>query len=361
VHIAEESTEATYRYGDSGCCQLRRADGTRRRRGGIDSVMPSKNIKRTSRSTIRTVLVIVSLACCVQSPAPRAFAATVGEINLGSIAVTPVRLSPGEYPNIEARVSLAKGGTGASVVVNVIAVMTQPDNRVRSWNWKKVKISQDAAKTITIPKEYDTSAVGTYRFEIMVYSNDMKRRLARRSRTFDVVERSKKEKPGKMEPYEAKKGAAIDTPGQERTRTYMGLGIYGNALNPAGGGMVLLWPSKYVGIEGIYTAGEFTSYEGRLIVKIDRSQKYGFYGGIGYIHVTTVKDIIGVPTRFSDSGMSGVVGVEVALGKKVLLHVEANTAQIELKQIVTSGAETVKASVKYAPVSIGVGLVLMVF
>lgn len=323
--------------------------------------MQSESMKRATMSTIRTVLVIVALVCCVQSLAPRAFAATAGEIDLGSIAVTPARLSPGEYPNIETRISLARGRTGASVVVNVIAVMTQPDHRVRSWNWKKVKISRDAAKTITVPKEYDTSAVGTYRFEIMVYSNDMKHRLARRSRTFDVVERSKKEKPGKIEPYDAKKGAAIDAAGQERKREYLGLGLYGNALNPAAGGMVLLWPSKYVGIEGIYSTGVFTSYEGRLIVKINRSPVFGYYGGIGYIHVTTEKDIIGVATQFSDSGVSGVVGVEAALGNKVRMYVEASAARIELEKIVTNGAQTVNASVKYSPVSIGIGLVIMAF
>jgi outer membrane protein W len=116
-----------------------------------------------------------------------------------------------------------------------------------------------------------------------------------------------------------------------------------------------------VAVEGIYSTGEFTSYEGRLIAKIDRSQKVSFYGGIGYIQVTTEKDIIGVATRFSDSGVSGVVGVEAALGDKVLLHVEVSAARIELEQTVTSGAQTVKASVKYAPVTIGIGLVLMVF
>ena len=59
--------------------------------------------------------------------------------------------------------------------------------------------------------------------------------------------------------------------------------------------------------------------------------------------------------------MSGVVGVEAALGNKVRLYVEASTASIELEKIVTSGAQTVKASVKYSPVSIGIGLVFLVF
>jgi hypothetical protein len=165
------------------------------------------------------------------------------------------------------------------------------------------------------------------------------------------------EKPGKKKPSEAREGIKM----QEEKHAYMGLGLYGNTLNPAGGGMVLLWPSKHVGLEGIYTIGEFTSYEGRLIARVRLSDVYGLYGGIGYIHVTTDKDVLGVETRFSDSGVSGVVGVEAALGQKVRLHVELSAARIELEQIVTSGAQTVKASVEYAPVTIGIGLVLMVF
>ena len=334
--------------------------GPERSEGGSTVVMPNENRKRTTRSVIRTALVIASLVC-VQSPSPRAFAASPGGIDLKPITVTPALLSPGQHPNIEARLVRAPGGTDAYVVVNVIATVTQPDNRTRSWNWKKIKISRAAARTITVPKEYDTSAAGTYRVEVLVYSGDMKHRLAKRSHTFDVVERRQSEKSGQKGPTKAREGATTDTAGQERTRTYMGLGIYGNALNPAGGGMVLLWPSKYVGLEGIYSTGEFTSYEGRLLAKIDRSQKLSFYGGIGYIQVTTEKDIIGVETRFSDSGVSGVVGVQAALGDKVLLHVEVSAARIELEQTVTSGAQTVKASVKYAPVTIGIGLVLMVF
>jgi hypothetical protein len=323
--------------------------------------MSNENMKRTTRSVIRGALVIASLACCVWSPSPCAFAASPGGIDLKPITVTPALLSPGQHPNIDARLVRAPSGTDAYVVVNVIATVTQPDNRTRSWNWKKIKISRAAARTITVPKEYDTSAAGTYRVEVLVYSGDMKHRLAKRSHTFDVVERRQSEKSGKQAPARAREGAAIDMAAQERPRTYLGLGIYGNALNPAGGGMVLLWPSKYVGLEGIYSTGEFTSYEGRLLAKTDLSKKYSLYGGIGYIQVTTKKDIIGVTTRFSDSGVSGVAGVEAALGNKVRLHLEVSAARIELEQTVTSGAQTVKASVEYAPVTIGIGLVLMVF
>ena len=219
-------------------------------------------------------------------------------------------------------------------------------------------LSRDAAKKVSVPKEYSTSAAGTYRIELVVYSADMKRRLAGRSQTFEVAAQQEGLKPG---PAAAKDKTAATAAGPEPARRSLDLGLYGNTLNPAGGGMVLLWPSKYVGLAGIYSAGKFTSAEGRLIVRTARSSAINYYAGIGYIQVTTDKTVIGVPTRFSDSGMSGVIGVEAALGKKVFLYVEASAASIELDAIVTSGAQTVKATVEYAPVTIGIGLVMTVF
>jgi hypothetical protein len=309
-----------------------------------------------TRASIKIVLVVAALVFYVPSFVPRAFAAAPGGIDLGSITVTPERLSAGQLPNIEVRVKKTSGEPGSSVTVNIIATVTRPDHRSRTWRWGKVTLTRDAIRTIIVPKEYDTSADGTYRVEILVYSDDMKHRLARRSSTFEVMARQA-EKPGKKKPSEAREGIKM----KEEQHAYMGLGLYGNVFNPAGGGMVLLWPSKYVGLEGIYTIGEFTSYEGRLIARISLSDVYGLYGGIGYIHVTTDKDVLGVATRFSDSGVSGVVGVEAALGQKVRLHVELSTTRIELEQTVNSGAQTVKASVEYAPVTIGIGLVWMVF
>jgi hypothetical protein len=317
--------------------------------------MPDKHMKKM----VLAMLVIASFACCALSTASLAFAAAAGDIDLGQITVAPARLSPGQHPNIEARVGLSRRAAGASRVVNVIAVVTRPDNRSRSWNWKKVRVSKDAARTITVPKEYETSVVGAYRVEILVYSDDMKRRLARRTRTFDVADR--REARGKKGAAEDGKGPAVDAGGKGRERAYLGLGLYGNTLNLAGGGMVLLWPSKNIGIEGIYTTGDFTSYEGRLIGKIGLSQAYSVYGGIGYIHVTKDESIIGVPTRFSDSSVSGVVGVEAALGRRMLLYVEASGSAIELEKNVASGAQTVKATVEYAPVTIGIGLVMTIF
>jgi hypothetical protein len=319
-----------------------------------------ETMKRKIISVTRTAFLVVSLACYIQSSAPRAIAAAPGEIDLRAITVTPGRLSPGQHPEIETRIGQVPGGTASSIVVSIIATITRPDHQAKSWNWGKIVVSRGSVRTITVPKEYDTSAAGTYRVEILVYSDDMKHRLARRSHTFDVVERRPSE-AGKKTTSEARELGAGKTAVPEQKRPTMEMGLYGNALNTAAGGMVLLWPSKYAGFEGIYATGVFTTYEGRFLVRTDRSQGYNIYGGIGFIHVTAEKKVIGVTTRFSDSGASGVVGVEVEISKKAFLHVEASTARIKLEQIVANGAQTVKASVKYAPVTVGIGLVMMVF
>jgi hypothetical protein len=295
--------------------------------------------------------------CCV----PEVCAATPKVVDLGPITVTPDQLPQGQYPNIESRVSQSPKAAGEYVMVHIIAVVTQPDNRVKSWNWEKVKITRGAARAITVPKEYNTSVAGTYRVEIIVYSVDMKRRYASRSRSFTVVDRRQVQMQGKKEPEKGKAGAAIASAGAERERVYAGLGIYGNALNPAGGGTLFLWPSRYMGVQGLYSIGAFTSYEGRLLAKVDLSPKYSVYGGIGYIHVMVEKDIIGVTTQFKDGGMSGVVGVEVSLGKKVLLYIETSAAKIDLEKTVTNGSQAVNATVEYAPVTIGISLVMKVF
>ena len=311
--------------------------------------MFKENKQRSTPAALWIAVIIVLLECSVLHVVPDVYAASSDVVDLGPITVTPDLLSKGQYPNIETRVSKAPKAAGEHVVVNIIAVVTQPDNRVKSWNWKKVRISRGAARLVTIPKEYDTSIAGTYRVEVNVYSNDMKRRYASRSRSFTV---SKEEK---------KKGAAIGPAGAERERVNAGLGIYGNALNPAGGATLFLWPSRYIGVQGIYSTGVFNSYEGRLLVKGDLSSKYSIYGGIGYIHVMAEKDVIGVTTRFEDGGMSGVVGMEVSLGKKVFLYIESSAAKIDLEQTVTNGPQTVNATVKYAPVTIGISLVMAIF
>ena len=309
-----------------------------------------------TRTKMKVVSIFSVLFLAAQSFISTALAASPG-VNLGSIRIAPKTVSAGQYPTMEALLSLDRKARGKVDAVTIIAIVTQPDQRVRSWNWKKVRLASDAPRTISVPKEFDTSLAGTYRVEIVVYSDDMKRRLGRRVSQFDVIGRESIE----QRPSGAAKVRAVDTAKQDRRHAYVGLGLYGNALNPAAGGTLLLWPSRYVGMQGIYSTGEFTSSEGRLLVKFEGSPTFSFYGGVGYMQVMTEKDIIGVTTRFEDGGISGVLGIEAALGKKVFLYLEASTARIDLKQTVTNNTQTVTATVKYAPVTVGMSIVMTLF
>lgn len=317
--------------------------------------------RRMTRIFIRTAVAVVLLLLYAQHLFADEPGAASRDVDLGPVIVAPARLLPGQFPNIEARVDLAPGRRRKDVVVSIIAVITQPDHRTKSWSWQKVRISRSTPRTVTIPKEYDTSTAGTYRVEILVYSGDMNHRIVSRFRQFEVVGRQSIEKAGRTGPSGGREGATGETAKQEPKRSSVGLGIYGNALNPAAGGTLFLWPSKYVGVQGLISTGEFASYEGRLLVKTEWSPGYALYGGAGYLHVRTEKDVIGVATRFEDGGLSGVLGLEVGLGETARLYIEASAARIELERMVSNGARTVKASVRYAPVTIGVSLVVMVF
>ena len=72
-------------------------------------------------------------------------------------------------------------------------------------------------------------------------------------------------------------------------------------------------------------------------------------------------EIIGLKTKFQDSGVSGVIGVEVPLGKRMFASAEVSGSSIDLKKEVNSGSISGTASVKYAPVTIGLSIVYYLF
>jgi hypothetical protein len=317
-----------------------------------------RNRQRSVAAALRAAVVVALNLFFNPYLAPVAFAVSPGVVDIGPVTVSPVSVLSGQYPTIETQVSIARKSEAKSIVVNIVAVVMPPDHRVKSWSWK-TKLSRESPRPIAVPQEYDSSTTGTYRVDIIVYSEDMKRRYALRSRSFEVIARERGHGPGSV-PAQMKE--AVPGPlREERERVYAGIGLYGNVFNPAVGGTIFLWPSKYLGVQGLYSMGAFVSYEGRLLAKYDLSPKYSVYAGVGYVHVMVDKDIIGIQTRFEDSGVSGAVGVEVALGKKILLYVESSAARIDLERTVVNAGQTVTASVKYVPVTIGCSLVWSLF
>lgn len=290
-------------------------------------------------------------------------AAFAASIEVQSIQIFPARTTVGKYPDISGSVKMIKADVpGGEKEINVIAVLYRPDNILKSWTWMNVRMRAGEIKQFDMPQEYDLKLPGTYKVDYNVYSKDM-RPLHRLSKTFVAVD-----------PLHAPSGTtalkgttATDTSSTDRLSQpreedkYLGLGIYGNALNPAGGATILLWPFKYIGIQGIYTDGVFTSAEGRLLIRSPRSSGLNPYFGIGYVDVRKEKEIIGVETEFRDKGISSVIGLELRLSRSVHAYAEISSVTIELEKQVSNGGQTVNATVDYAPVTIGIGIVYFLF
>jgi hypothetical protein len=291
--------------------------------------------------------------------------AFAGPIQIESIQVLPAETSVGRYPEITGRVKANKNlARGETMNIVVIASVVRPDHVMKSWTWKKVNMRAGDIKSFSIPKEYEIKLAGTYKVDFNIYSKDMQP-MHKLSTTFAAVDQS-------LQP------ASTTTPESGRVRTeatsmqaaarpaeykHLGVGVYSNTLNSTVGATMILWPFKYVGLQGSYTVGSFTITEGRVLARLPLSSGANPYLGVGYLNVTAEKtvDIINVKEKFQDSGVSGVIGVEIPLGKDFFGYVEICGASIDLKKEVTSGPITGTASVKYSPVSLGIGIVYFLF
>ena len=291
--------------------------------------------------------------------------ALAGPVEVQSIRIAPAETKIGIYPDITGSVNVNKVSTaGETLEIIVIAIVTRPDHFIKSWLWKNVSMKAGEIRQFTIPKEYRMNLAGSYKVEFNVYTRDMKP-LHRLSKNFLVIDPSRPLEKTVTPKKDA--GTTALPSGQASVQPaeypHFGVGVYANTLNLSGGATVFLWPLKYVGIEGSYTVGTFTIAEGRLLARLPLSSGINPYAGIGYLSVSTERtvDAIGVKTKFKDSGVSGVIGAEIPLSKSIYSYIELSGANINLKQNVTNGVLSGTATVKYAPVTIGVGIVYYLF
>ena len=291
--------------------------------------------------------------------------ALAGPVEVQSIRIAPAETKIGIYPDITGSVNVNKvGAAGQTLEIIVIAIVTRPDHFIKSWLWKNVNMKAGEIKQFTIPKEYRMNLAGSYKVEFDVYTKDMKP-LHRLSKSFVVIDSSLQLEKTTT----PKKGAGTtalssgQASAQPAEYPHIGVGVYANTLNLTGGATVLLWPFKYVGIQGSYTVGSFTTTEGRLLARFPLFSGINPYVGIGYLSVSTERtvDAFGVKSKFKDSSVSGVIGAEIPLNKSIYGYVELSGANIDLKQNVTNGFMTGTATVKYAPVTIGLGIVYYFF
>jgi hypothetical protein len=294
-----------------------------------------------------------------------AHSAFAGPVEIQSIQIVPSETTVGRHPEITGSIKATKAlARGKTLVITVIAVVVRPDHVVKSWKWKDVLMRTGDIRSFTIPKEYEMKLAGTYKVDFNVYSRDMLP-LHRLSKTFVAVAPSLQ--PAiKRTPVDggartvATSERAAGGPAEFRS---IGVGLYANTLNSTGGATMLLWPFKHVGLQASYAVGSFTIAEGRLLARYPFSSGITPYLGAGYLNVTTERsvEVIGIKTRFQDSGVSGVIGVEVPLGKHIFGSIELSGASIDLKKEVISGGITGTASVKYAPITIGISIVYFLF
>ena len=294
-----------------------------------------------------------------------AHAAFVEKIDIQSIQILPVETTPGKHPQITGTIiAVSAKVPGETMEVNVVASLVRPDNALKSWTWKKILIKAGEAKGFSIPKEYDVKMAGVYTVNFGVYSRDM-RPLNKLSKSFIVVDPSLP-RVKTTSPQSATTGAGRSSgkaSGRPAGDHRIGVGVSVNAVNTAGGATLLYWPFKYAGLQASYTMGMFTTAEARLLVRYPLFARFTPYLGLGYASVATERtvDVIGVKTTFTDSGVSGVIGVEIPLGKRVSGQVEISGAGIDLKKEVTGGGQTGIATVKYAPLTVGFSIVYFLF
>lgn len=200
---------------------------------------------------------------------------------------------------------------------------------------------------------------GTYKVDFNVYTKDM-RPLHRLSRSFVAIDAKQ---PAAEPKKRAGAAAAAGEAGAAAGAHYLGIGAYANTVNTAGGATLLVWSSSYVGLQGSYSAGNFTTTEGRLLVRFPLSSGISPYIGVGYLSVATERtvEVLGEKATFRDNGVSGVVGVEVPLSKNIVGYAEISGANINLKKEINNGVVSGTASVKYSPVTVGVSLVWYLF
>ena len=318
-------------------------------------------------------------------------AAFAVKVEVQSIQIVPVEPMAGDHPEITGNVKASSAqATGETTEIIVFASLTRPDHAVKVWTWKEIRIKAGESKVFTIPDEYKVKLKGVYKVDFTVYSKDMVP-LNKLSKSFTVVEPSHPlvtttseetvtGTTGTFSGQETIAGSTGALSGQETVTgstgissakasgrpaddQQIGVGAYVNTVNTAGGATVLFWPHKYVGLQGSYTMGEFTTAEVRLLARLPLAAGINPYFGVGYVNVATERtvDVIGIKTTFKDSGVSGVIGVEIPLRKSVFGYVEISGAAIDLKKEVTSGGLTGTAEVNYSPLTVGFSIVYYVF
>lgn len=317
-----------------------------------------------------------------------------------SISIIPDTATVGVYSEITGYIqnkSSRQGKNEDKAFFSVRAVVSLPDKSQKVWWWGNVNFLPNQKKAYPLVKSYDISKPGAYKIEYSVYSTTKTHLISFLSKTFIVNEAvvkappvstakgtaapvkaattsstiaapkpvvvSKTETP-KLQPRKTVVGQPPTTPAARR---YIGIGGHANTLNFSGGPTLLLWPLKNLAIQGSYGWGTFTSYEIRGFYRFNVSPILKPYLGAGYLHAEREYKVTSSGNTLIEGAIRGnsytvFGGVEVSLIKdRLALYVDVSGTPLKLEDEVMIGANKVKVSVDYSPVTVGTGLVFYIW
>ena len=180
----------------------------------------------------------------------------------------------------------------------------------------------------------------------------------RKSREFIEILKPKRKKPKcKTTIYISSKHIAREKKKEVEISKVVGFGAYVNTVNFSAGPTLIVWPTENLAVQGTYGAGTFTSYEARVLYRLNVTSKIKPYLGAGYIHAEKDETVLGVDITIEGGSYSAFAGAEVKLTNSLYAYLEVSGTPLEVETEFISGSTLVKVSVEYSAVTINAALV----
>lgn len=204
-------------------------------------------------------------------------------------------------------------------------------------------------KSISI---FDTKKKGKCR--TLIWIKDYPAKKAKKPAKVKPAEKPKKivKKPSKVVPPPEKKVTPMLP-----SKNIMGIGAAANVVNTSAGASFILWPFSGIGIQGNYGIGKFTSYEAKLLLKINLNYPIKPYFGGGYLHAEKDDTILGEDITIEADSYSVFAGIEYKLNNNFALYLDIAGTPLTMEDEFIIGATKVKAEADYSSVTTNLNMV----
>ncbi len=327
--------------------------------------------------------------------------------DLYSLTITPASVPTGSHPQIVgfvSNLSTTSNGNDGKALFDVMAVILLPNGTQKSLLWRDVSFSAGQKKAYSCGTGFDTKQPGMYKITFSVYNSGKTHLYSSLSKSFTMHTPQTVSKPSptakpavppaaaaikpktppspaqkkdypparldkpdtavQQPPVQAEKPAETAAPLRRESpveRRILGIGGHVNTMNYSAGAAFTLWPLKNLALQGTYGTGTFTSYEARLFYRFPLSRLINPYLGAGYLHTERKGNVIGTDVAIAGSSGTVFAGLELQLYKFMYLYADASGTALKLKKEVVSGTTQATATVKYAPVTVNMGITFYLF